>query len=156
MIDYSLSPRPRMQISFFKIYFRVRSSRDSVCFHRCANAWMQTVKSLGFSTKNKEIDKSIQLSSNRISTDRSMNRRWISMVQTRVFLYNCGTWALSSSLADRIDRAQRKMLRKVMGLTWKHKVTHDHLYAKFNTSLPHRSSSENRIPATDFRDSLIS
>ena len=46
-----------------------------------------------------------------------------------VLLYNCGTWALSSALADRLDRAQRKMLRKVMGLTWKHKVTNEDLYA---------------------------
>ncbi len=46
-----------------------------------------------------------------------------------VLLYNCGTWALSSALADLLDRAQRKMLRKVMGLTWKHKVTNEDLYA---------------------------
>jgi hypothetical protein len=46
-----------------------------------------------------------------------------------VLLYNCGTWALSSALADRLDRAQRKMLRKVIGLTWKHKVTNENLYA---------------------------
>ncbi len=32
-----------------------------------------------------------------------------------VLLYNCGTWALSSALADRLDCAQRKMLRKVIG-----------------------------------------
>ena len=46
-----------------------------------------------------------------------------------VLLYNCGTWALSSILAERLDRAQRKMLRKVVGLTWKQKVTNENLYA---------------------------
>ncbi len=46
-----------------------------------------------------------------------------------LLLYNCGTWELSSAFADRLDRAQRKMLRKVMGLTWKHKVTNEDLYA---------------------------
>ncbi len=37
-----------------------------------------------------------------------------------VLLYNCGTWALSPNLRsalDRLDRAQRKMLRKVMHWT---------------------------------------
>ncbi len=46
-----------------------------------------------------------------------------------MLLYNCGTWALSSALADHLDRAQRKMLRKVIGLTWKHKVANKDLYA---------------------------
>ncbi len=46
-----------------------------------------------------------------------------------VLLYICGTWALSSPLADRIDHAQRKLLRKVMGLTWHHKLTNEDLYA---------------------------
>ena len=33
-----------------------------------------------------------------------------------VLLYNCGTWALTVSLAERLDRAQRKMLRRILGL----------------------------------------
>ena len=45
-----------------------------------------------------------------------------------VLLYNCGTWALSSTQADRLDRAQRKMIRKVLGLTWKNKITNERLY----------------------------
>ncbi len=31
-----------------------------------------------------------------------------------IFLYNCGTWDVSSFLADNIDRAYRKMLRRVL------------------------------------------
>ncbi len=46
-----------------------------------------------------------------------------------LYIYNCGTWALSSALADRLHTAQRKMLRKVMGLTWKHKVMNEDFYA---------------------------
>jgi hypothetical protein len=34
-----------------------------------------------------------------------------------LLLYNCGTWALFSLLADKIERAQRKMLRRVLGVT---------------------------------------
>ena len=43
-----------------------------------------------------------------------------------VLLYNCGTWALPVALADRLDRAQRKMLRRVVGLKWSDKVTNMH------------------------------
>jgi hypothetical protein len=49
-----------------------------------------------------------------------------------VLLYNCGTWALSSLLADKIDRAQRKMLRRVLGVTWRDKITIENLYARCN------------------------
>ena len=45
-----------------------------------------------------------------------------------VLLYNCATWALTVSLADRLDRAQRKMLRRVLGLKWSDKVTNANLY----------------------------
>jgi len=47
-----------------------------------------------------------------------------------VLLYNCGTWALPVALADRLDRAQRKMLRRVVGLKWSDKVTNEDLYAQ--------------------------
>lgn len=47
-----------------------------------------------------------------------------------VLLYNCGTWALPVSVADRLDRAQRKMIRRVLGLQWYDKVTNADLYAR--------------------------
>lgn len=47
-----------------------------------------------------------------------------------ILLYNCGTWALTVPLADRLDRVQRKMLRCVLGLKWYDKVTNDNLYAR--------------------------
>ena len=33
-----------------------------------------------------------------------------------VLLYNCGTWALTQALAEKLDRCQRNMLRRVVGL----------------------------------------
>jgi len=47
-----------------------------------------------------------------------------------VLLYNCGTWALTEALADRLDRFQRKLLRRVLGLKWSDKVTNEDLYAR--------------------------
>ena len=45
-----------------------------------------------------------------------------------VLLYNCGTWALTQALADKLDRFQRRMLRHVLGLKWFNKVTNVDLY----------------------------
>jgi hypothetical protein len=47
-----------------------------------------------------------------------------------VLLYNCGTWALPVTVADRLDRAQRKMIRRVLGLEWYDKVTNADLYVR--------------------------
>ena len=47
-------------------------------------------------------------------------------------LYNCGTWALTSLLADKLDRAQRKMIRRVVGVTWRDKITNEALYTSCN------------------------
>ena len=47
-----------------------------------------------------------------------------------VLLYNCGTWALPVTVADRLDRAQRKMMRRVLGLQWYDMVTNADLYAR--------------------------
>jgi hypothetical protein len=46
-----------------------------------------------------------------------------------VLLYNCGTWALYSFLAVKIDRAQRKMLRRV---DWRDAITVEILDARCN------------------------
>ena len=47
-----------------------------------------------------------------------------------VLLYNCGTWALTQTLADKLDRCQRSMLRRVVGLSWYDKVSNDALYKR--------------------------
>ena len=51
-----------------------------------------------------------------------------------VLLYNCGTWALTEVLADRLDRCQRKMIRRILGLKWSDKVTNDNLYTRCGIS----------------------
>jgi len=51
-----------------------------------------------------------------------------------VIMYNCGTWALTDVLADKLDRCQRKMLRRVLGLKWSDKVTNNDLYARCDIS----------------------
>ena len=45
-------------------------------------------------------------------------------------MYNCGTWGLTEALADKLDRFQRKMLRKLMGITWSDRVTNEELYKR--------------------------
>ena len=45
-----------------------------------------------------------------------------------MLLYNCGTWALPVSIADKLDRAQRKMIRHVLGLKSSNKITNADLY----------------------------
>ena len=35
-----------------------------------------------------------------------------------VLLYNCGTWALTEALADKLDCFHRKMLRRVLNVLW--------------------------------------
>jgi hypothetical protein len=60
-----------------------------------------------------------------------------SLIRESILLYNCATvvraWALSSFLSDKIDRAQRKMLRRVLGLTWRDRVTIRNLRARCNS-----------------------
>ena len=48
-----------------------------------------------------------------------------------VLMYNCGTWGLTEAIADKIDRFQRKLLRRVarvMGISWSDRVTNEALY----------------------------
>ena len=47
-----------------------------------------------------------------------------------VLLYNCGTWALDQSDADKIDAFQRKLLRQLLGYKWYDKITNEDLYAQ--------------------------
>jgi hypothetical protein len=47
-----------------------------------------------------------------------------------VLLFNCGTWALTSTLADKLDRAHRQMLRRVLGIKWSDRVSNIDLYAR--------------------------
>jgi len=45
-----------------------------------------------------------------------------------VLLYNCGTWALTTSLAEKLDSFQRKLLCKLMGIKWSDKISNKTLY----------------------------
>lgn len=56
-----------------------------------------------------------------------------SMVES-ILLYNCGTWALTVEAEGRLDRAQRRMLRRVLGLKWYDEVTIPDLYARSGIS----------------------
>ena len=47
-----------------------------------------------------------------------------------VLLYNCSTWALSESCAKRLDTAQRRMLRRVIGISMIDKMSNTELYAR--------------------------
>ena len=47
-----------------------------------------------------------------------------------VLLYNCGTWALTEALAEKLECFQRKMLRIVLGIKWFDKVTNTKLYTR--------------------------
>ena len=60
-------------------------------------------------------------------------RAYQSIVES-VLLYNCGTWALTVEAAGRLDRAQRRMLRRILGLKWYDKVTIPDLYARSGIS----------------------
>lgn len=60
-------------------------------------------------------------------------RAYKSIVES-VLLYNCGTWALPVVLANKLDRAQRGMIRRVLGLKWSDKVTNADLYVRSGTS----------------------
>ena len=53
----------------------------------------------------------------------------MSLVES-VLLYNCGTWALTEALAEKLDCVQRKMLRIVLGIKWFDKVTNKELYLR--------------------------
>ena len=47
-----------------------------------------------------------------------------------VLMYNCGTWGLTEILADKLDRFQRKLLRRVMGVSWSDRVSNEELYER--------------------------
>ena len=62
----------------------------------------------------------------------STRRKSFSALVESVLLFNCGTWALTVELADRLDSAHRKMLRRVLGLKWSDYVGNVDFYARFN------------------------
>ena len=47
-----------------------------------------------------------------------------------VHLYNCGTWALTEVLANKLDCTQRKMIRRVLGIKLSDRITNADLYAR--------------------------
>ena len=47
-----------------------------------------------------------------------------------VLLYNCATWALTQKLSDRLDIAQCRMLRSILGIKWYDKISNDKLYKR--------------------------
>jgi hypothetical protein len=47
-----------------------------------------------------------------------------------VLLYNCGTWALTEVLANKLDCSQRKMIRRVLGIKWSDKISNTQLYRR--------------------------
>ena len=47
-----------------------------------------------------------------------------------VLLYNCGTWALTEVQANKLDCAQRKMIRRVLGVKLSDRITNINLYAR--------------------------
>ena len=49
-----------------------------------------------------------------------------------VLLYNCGTWSLTEVQSDRIDRCQRKMIRRVLGVKCVDKISNKALYERCN------------------------
>ena len=49
-----------------------------------------------------------------------------------VLIYNCGTWALTRSDEERLDRFHRKQLKKVLNIRYPTKITNTALYKKCN------------------------
>jgi len=47
-----------------------------------------------------------------------------------VLLYNCSTWALTEVLANKIHCAQRKMIRRVLGIKFSDRITNVDLYTR--------------------------
>ena len=47
-----------------------------------------------------------------------------------VLLYNCATWALTEKLSERLDIAQRRMLRCILGIKWYDKMSNATLYKR--------------------------
>jgi len=47
-----------------------------------------------------------------------------------VLLYNCGTWALTEVLNNKLDCTQRKMIRRVLGIKLSDRITNADLYAR--------------------------
>ena len=49
-----------------------------------------------------------------------------------VLLYNCATWALNTTQAQRLDIVQRRMLRQIIGLKMSDRTSNDALYVRCN------------------------
>ena len=50
-----------------------------------------------------------------------------------ILLYNCGTWGMSANDEKNMDSFHRKQLRKVLGISWPHKICNRKLYEKTGT-----------------------
>jgi hypothetical protein len=103
------------------------------------SAWRKTRKLGSLLGVEEDVDRRIQLASQCFkSLDALWKHRELVAQHIRiqpyraivesVLLYNCGTWALTEALSDRIDRFQRKMLRRVIGLRLSDKVSDSDLY----------------------------
>ncbi len=106
-------------------------------------AWRNTKKLSSFLVVEEDVTRRIQLAKASLKKlEKLWKHRTLVALDVRlkayqalvesVLLHNSGTWALSSLLADKIGRAQRKMLRRVLGVTWRDKTTIENLYARCN------------------------
>ena len=108
-----------------------------------SSAWSKTRKLGSLLGVEQDVDKRIQLAYQSFKNLELLwkNRNLVSertriysyrVVVESVLLYNCGTWALTRKLANKLDRCQRSMLRRVVGLHWYDKVKNESLYKRCN------------------------
>ena len=108
-------------------------------------AWRKTRKLGSLLGVEEDVDRRIQLATQCFhSLETLWKHRDLVAVKVRiasyraivesVLMYNSGTWALTEVLADRLDRCQRRMLRRVLGVHWFDRVSNEELYARCGIS----------------------
>lgn len=50
-----------------------------------------------------------------------------------ILLYNCGTWATTKAVSQKLDAFHRKQLRNLLGIKWTDKVKNEDLYERTNS-----------------------
>ena len=53
---------------------------------------------------------------------------------TSIFVYACETWTLTAELETRIRKFEKKNFRKLLGVTYKDRITNDEIRARISQS----------------------
>ena len=62
-----------------------------------------------------------------------------------IMLYNCGSWAVPTSVLSHLDKCHRRHLRSILGIRWPNTISSELLYSRCDTRLLSEIVTEARL-----------